>query len=330
MKNLFLLLTDKPSILFIDNDDKKLRLYKKPMVSEYVKNQNIYITNEEKIKEGDWVVNFNSIYAHKELCRIDNQLELKRYAKKASNDCKKIILTTDQDLIKDGVQAIDDEFLEWFVKNPNCEYVKVKNSILKIPNRYDDDYRVIPYLKIIIPKEEPIQSTKDRILSETSDEIKQKVRETANDLVSKQETLEKAAIENNKHNWKDTISAFIDGATWQAEKMYSKEQRLKAFSDPFGQGSLERDEYKSRVMDKLDLDRFEQFKNKSKVEIVKSITNCPTCGSEVTVKGDVTHFYSPANHTNKETLEILKLAFQSQGVFFSESKLNQIIEKFKK
>jgi hypothetical protein len=36
----------------------------------------------------------------------------------------KIILTTDQDLIKDGVQAIDDEFLEWFVKNPSCEEVE--------------------------------------------------------------------------------------------------------------------------------------------------------------------------------------------------------------
>jgi hypothetical protein len=30
---------------------------------------------------------------------------------------KKIILTTDLDLIKDGVQSIDNEFLEWFVKN---------------------------------------------------------------------------------------------------------------------------------------------------------------------------------------------------------------------
>ena len=38
---------------------------------------------------------------------------------------KKIILTTDQDLIADGVQAIDDEFLEWFVKNPSCENIPI-------------------------------------------------------------------------------------------------------------------------------------------------------------------------------------------------------------
>ena len=40
----------------------------------------------------------------KELNHIDIRADL----------CKKIILTTDTDLIADGVQAIDDNFLEWF------------------------------------------------------------------------------------------------------------------------------------------------------------------------------------------------------------------------
>ena len=60
---------------------------------------------------------------------------------------KKIILTTDQDLIKDGVQAIDDEFLEWFVKNSSCIVVKViKNWNYPLDKRWK--------YKIIIPKEE--------------------------------------------------------------------------------------------------------------------------------------------------------------------------------
>ena len=42
-------------------------------------------------------------------------------------------------------------------------------------------------------KEEPKQSTKDRILSETPESVKQKVREVANALVNKQETLEEFA-----------------------------------------------------------------------------------------------------------------------------------------
>lgn len=45
-------------------------------------------------------------------------------------------------------------------------------------------------------------------------------------------------------------------------KKYTKKQLLEAFSEPFGQGSLNRDEYKSRVMNKLGLDKFEQFKKK--------------------------------------------------------------------
>lgn len=40
---------------------------------------------------------------------------------------KKIILTDDKNLIKEGVQSIDDEFLEWFIKNPSCNNVEVES-----------------------------------------------------------------------------------------------------------------------------------------------------------------------------------------------------------
>jgi hypothetical protein len=88
---------------------------------------------------------------------------------------KKIILTTDQDLIADGVQAIDDEFLEWFVKNPSCEWVEVeKENICARCHSNDVDecwsakdcsdgrYDKIRY-KIIIPQEEPKQETLEDI-----------------------------------------------------------------------------------------------------------------------------------------------------------------------
>ena len=61
---------------------------------------------------------------------------------------KKIIITTDQDLIKDGVQAIDDEFLEWFVKNPSCESVDIGTSLLN----GKDGYGYYGKYKIIILK----------------------------------------------------------------------------------------------------------------------------------------------------------------------------------
>jgi hypothetical protein len=64
--------------------------------------------------------------------------------------CKKIILTTDGDLIKDGIQVIDDdEFLEWFVKNPSCERVEVSEDCFK-PSNMVYGINMEPY-KIIIP-----------------------------------------------------------------------------------------------------------------------------------------------------------------------------------
>ena len=56
-------------------------------------------------------------------------------------------------LIKDGVQAIDDEFLEWFVKNPNCEEIEVVD--VRNLGVYGSYY---PY-KINIPKKETKQET---------------------------------------------------------------------------------------------------------------------------------------------------------------------------
>jgi hypothetical protein len=52
-------------------------------------------------------------------------------------------MTTDRDLIRDCVQAIDDEFLEWFIKNPSCEGVEVQDCV--------------NYYKILIPQEKPKQ-----------------------------------------------------------------------------------------------------------------------------------------------------------------------------
>ena len=75
--------------------------------------------------------------------------------------CKKIILTTDQDLIADGIQAISDEFINWFVKNPSCEEVEVSDYIKQIGWESDENGRDMilnkRFYEIIIPKEEPKQ-----------------------------------------------------------------------------------------------------------------------------------------------------------------------------
>ena len=71
----------------------------------------------------------------------------------------KVILTTNDLLIKDGVQAIDDEFLEWFVKNPSCEEVEIK-QVADLDLYYKNGIGGQKY-KIIIPKEERSYSEQD-------------------------------------------------------------------------------------------------------------------------------------------------------------------------
>ena len=118
--------------------------------------QNIYITSDEEIKEGDYVTDgIEVIKASPKL--VDAQSLINR------REWKKIILTTDTKLIEDGVQAIDDDFLEWFVKNSNCEEVKTERSY----SMSQSSYSGIEY-EIIIPKKEPFKH-KCRVL--TTEEV---------------------------------------------------------------------------------------------------------------------------------------------------------------
>jgi hypothetical protein len=165
MKNIHPQKTDKPSRLTLLNNERLLFSKEDCELSKTKRcvNQNIYITNSEEIKEGDWFIRKNKIHQ----LRWDDgnsNLYTKNGLKIYKSSSKKIILTTDQDLIKDGVQAIEDEFLEWFVQNPSCEFVEVE----LIPNssclNCEWDHDMCPNseeclkntYKIIIPKEEMI------------------------------------------------------------------------------------------------------------------------------------------------------------------------------
>ena len=138
MKNINVVQTDKPSRL-IYNDANQLCYQSKKSFKNDRKNRKkfyMYITSDEEIKVNDYITDGYKVWKWK-----DDSSLLGR---------KKVILTTDQDLIKDGVQAIDDEFLEWFVKNPSCESFKVdKNWNYPLDKNWE--------YKIIIPKEEPKQ-----------------------------------------------------------------------------------------------------------------------------------------------------------------------------
>jgi hypothetical protein len=145
-----------------------------------LQNEHICITSDEEIKRGDWCFR-NGIV---EQCNS----KMHSFALWGAN-AKKIILTTDTHLIKDGVQSIDDEFLVWLVKNPSCERVEINkewNEERIIDGKDIGDYS----FKIIIPQEKPKQKTLMDLYLKNNPEkavvIEQRVSDFMNQLKPKQ------------------------------------------------------------------------------------------------------------------------------------------------
>jgi hypothetical protein len=159
--------------------------------------KDLFITSDEEIKEGDWILyaNPNSKRTFVVKCTeiastyFDYERKTLEIRQIPIKWAKRIILTTDQYLIKDGVQAIDDAFLEWFVKNPNCEEVKIR----KIENEwiYNTD----------VPQEEPKQESLD-------------------------ESAEKWYDSTEENKGFPKMQAFKDGAKWQAERIVWSEEAV--------------------------------------------------------------------------------------------------------
>ena len=187
MKNIHILPTWQPSRLVIDTIENKLSI--QDILHEKTINilpQNLFITSDEEIKEGDF---FYSVRGVIEKAIIN-------YPK--GEHFGKLILTTDQNLIKYGVQAIDDVFLEWFVKNPSCEEVETVFNNRGI-------------------------SGAEKILKTFGEyEIKE----------PKQETLEEVAEKwfNKDGFYPNPKQGFISGAKWMQERSYSEEEVLELWN----------------------------------------------------------------------------------------------------
>ena len=204
MKNIHILPTDKETRLYLSNYGKELNLASHPKTL-YSTGQHIYITSNEEIKARDWFITKEEMFK----CTLVNEFIWRNNFDKFPSmkiDCKKIILTTDQDLIKDGVQAIDDEFLEWFVKNPSCEEVEVTYGVLK-PFQSED----IGYL-IHCPDNEVLEEPKQETTLE--DKLKLLVEEWHKRQIN-YETSANNFIEDHSNNRKFTYKAMATRDCWK-------------------------------------------------------------------------------------------------------------------
>jgi len=275
MKNLHIL-TNNCSISNLVVIGDKLTLIRSNYYSKrYIKfhgyqSKAIYITNDEEPKNGDWILNsWNEIH---KLTKNDKSESYK-------NTCKKIILTTDQDIIKDGVQPIPDEFLEWFVKNPNCDSVVIEEKYRKccrntdsknencietincegwLSKEYERPYKTtcdkrFEGYKIIIPQEESKQERKRGII------ITHVGQQEALEEVSEKYASSKCTPPAIMH--KGLTDAVKFGAKWQQEQdknKFSKEDMMEAFH-------AESRVWSNRIKDWKEVtfsEWFEQFKKK--------------------------------------------------------------------
>ena len=251
MKNIHVLPTNQKSKIFFNHNKgfEKYQFSKEPFVNGLTNtsNQNIYITSDEEIKE--WFI-VNGINGYSQPMKYSVMFPKDKFPNghdKNKLSLSKIILTTDPDLIKDGVQAIDDEFLEWFVKNPSCERVEVNDWLDNNGNiAFGGDIRY----QIIIPQEEPktnleklpfpklvkefAEYYKKVPLVEEPKQIKCYCGHTITcDCEPLQETLEEAAKRmygNDEDGYYVQKRAFKIGAEWQQKQLCNSEiiQRIRS------------------------------------------------------------------------------------------------------
>jgi hypothetical protein len=152
MKNIFLIPTENSSRLSIK--DGILILHRQQWRKG---TQNLHITSDSKFVRDEYITDgIEVMKATPKL--VDAQGLVDR------RDWKKILMTTDPELIKDGVYPIGEEFLKWFVENSTCFKVEVVYGLFNPMGRQVDPNdlgqnhsKCVWKYKIITTKEEQKQ-----------------------------------------------------------------------------------------------------------------------------------------------------------------------------
>jgi hypothetical protein len=262
MKNIYVLPTDKPSRFFITNEDEYgFREHYAPDTMQTIKCMNIHITSEEEIKVGDWFIHPDSSCFDKECKEVSiGGYEILQVIKVDKNfiyhsammaihknkNIKKIILTTDQDLIEGGVQAIDDEFLEWFVKNPTCEYAPIITTIVNNKSDYKTNIGFELWRKEEHKQKSPVEWLESRITVLIPDDI-------GSQLMFKNNIKKAKEMEENQQK--------LLSASWAKSREQTREVSTHiGFASGFMNGLECYEDYYSEL-DKTELDEDEFTRN---------------------------------------------------------------------
>lgn len=218
MKNIHILPTHLPSLVAMLPGKELTYSKTKQLFTPTVdwKTQNIYITNSEEIKEGydvkgKWVMSEYGFVTKAD--RIEgNYLIHENGGSNFLCHYRFVIITTDPELIKNGVQEVPEYFLKWFIvgKNP-IEYVEIKphlESLDTMKNSYE----------IIIPQ--PKQEINIDDVAISSKQIFTLKQETIDDARKNYISDINCELYNEQTN--ETIKSFASDAFEQGAEWYYK------------------------------------------------------------------------------------------------------------
>jgi len=253
MKNIHILPTDKPSRMVQIKDNLFFTTTTEIPGGVF---KHIYITSDEEIKEGDWM--YYKHFGEDIVCKYDTMNGQNTNVNEHKPYYQKIILTTDQSL--EGVQAIDDEFLEWFIKNPSCEWVELVNYLVRISNfDWKTEY------KIIIPQEEPNQE----LLPDF------KITKNIFDFVSNLSDTNKE--EPNQDKWEQLRGEGLDQPLTSWDEIKQHVGLINDNIDEFDKAAQEYFERKSKFKQDLNDDIHEAHQTGRAMKQEESKQEC-TCG----------------------------------------------------
>lgn len=134
MKNIYLLNTEMPTdgivigrnagVSFTEYREELIKLPVETFRGNYYEPVNIYITSEDKIELNDYIVDNWQVEKWKDRSSLLGK--------------KKVIMTTDKQLISERIQEVDDGFLDWIIQNHDTNYIKIEEY-------YDEKYDCIMY-----------------------------------------------------------------------------------------------------------------------------------------------------------------------------------------
>ena len=183
---------------------------------------NLYITSDEEIKEGDWVI-FNELEIVKCTYSKNGEFLFSEALTSSSNHhfsyFKKIILTTNQDLIKDGVQALDDEFINWFIKNQKRE-IPIITTTVNNKSHYTTN------IGFKVPKIKEPKQDLEKEMFELEEQLDIPSHLRWHNSKPKQETLEEFI--NSQPYYGSCTTEYLEGievgAKWQQKSSYNEEE----------------------------------------------------------------------------------------------------------